>query len=104
LPAEFDPTVYDAASRYFDLPASRAVYLEDGAAFVADAAEVARTLPSEPFHPYDYVIHDCFTGGSVPHELFTCEFWEDMRMIMKTDGVLAVVSTAKPSMTRQLGP
>jgi len=90
LHPEFDPSVYEAAIRYFGLPASRAVYLDDGAAFVAHTAENARSLRRDAHDAYDYVIHDCFTGGSVPHELFTWEFWEDLRMILKADGVLAV--------------
>jgi hypothetical protein len=41
----------------------------------------------------DLVIHDCFTGGSVPAELFTVEFWNDLALSMKPDGILVVVRT-----------
>lgn len=44
---------------------------------------------------YDFAIHDCFTGGSVPHELFSDAFWRDLATIMKPDGVVAVVSRGR---------
>jgi spermidine synthase len=55
-------------------------------------ANEVRGLERSDDEQYDFVIQDCFTGGSVPHELFTQEFWEDIRMITKADGVIAVVS------------
>jgi len=39
---------------------------------------------------YDYVVHDCFSGGGVPEHLFTKEFWADLKEIIRDDGVLAV--------------
>ena len=39
---------------------------------------------------YDYIIHDCFSGGGVPEHIFTVEFWADLKKIMRDDGVLAV--------------
>jgi hypothetical protein len=35
-------------------------------------------------------VHDCFSGGGVPEHIFTIEFWEELKSIMTSDGVLAV--------------
>jgi hypothetical protein len=40
---------------------------------------------------WSYVIHDCFSGGSVPGELYTVEFWEELVGMVETDGIVAVV-------------
>jgi len=91
---EIDPAVYEAAHQHFGLPAPARLELDDGAKVIEDRATAIRTS-GRPLHPReqtDYVIHDCFTGGSVPAELFTREFWWDLTMSMKTDGVLVVVS------------
>ncbi|KAG9032215.1 hypothetical protein FRB95_001694 [Tulasnella sp. JGI-2019a] len=39
---------------------------------------------------YDYIVHDCFSGGMVPAHLFTKEFWSTTKKLMKDDGILAV--------------
>ncbi|RUP17956.1 S-adenosyl-L-methionine-dependent methyltransferase, partial [Jimgerdemannia flammicorona] len=39
---------------------------------------------------YDYVLHDVFTGGSLPVQLFTVEALKDIRKVLKKDGVLAL--------------
>ena len=41
---------------------------------------------------YDIVVHDCFSGGAVPKQIFTSEFWDDLKAIMNPEGVIAVVS------------
>lgn len=41
---------------------------------------------------YDYVIHDVFTGGAEPIELFTLEFLAGLSNLLKRDGVIAIVS------------
>ena len=41
---------------------------------------------------WSYVIQDCFTGGSVPGEMFTKEFWEDLVLLLQDDGIVSVVS------------
>lgn len=92
--SEIDPAVYDAASTHFKLEAPKSYHLVDGAAFVSTQANLRRHDPSqaENIPKLDYVIHDCFTGGFVPPELFTMEFWADLGMMVKSDGVVAIVS------------
>ncbi|KZT58726.1 hypothetical protein CALCODRAFT_494641 [Calocera cornea HHB12733] len=39
---------------------------------------------------YAYVVHDVFTGGSVPAHMFAVEVFREISALMKPDGVLAV--------------
>ncbi|CAG8787938.1 13305_t:CDS:2, partial [Acaulospora morrowiae] len=39
---------------------------------------------------YDYVLHDVFTGGSVPSALFSVEALEQIKRVMKEGGILAL--------------
>ena len=91
---EIDPAVYHAAHHYFGLRNPTRLVLDDGARSIETRAAAIRSAGRllRPRDQTDYVIHDCFTGGSVPAELFTKEFWWDLTMTMKTDGVLVVVS------------
>jgi spermidine synthase len=77
---EIDPVVHEFAEQYFGLP-KLAVAYEDGRAFVERAGE-----------KWDYIVHDVFTGGSVPGHLFTSEMWDATRAALADTGVLAVVS------------
>lgn len=40
---------------------------------------------------YDIVIHDCFSGGGVPQQLYTKEFFEELGTLLTRQGVLVVV-------------
>jgi spermidine synthase len=84
---EIDPAVYNASRQYFGLPdlGTERVFIRDARAVVAEKRLAA-------VDRYDYVVHDCFSGGGVPAHLFTVEFWEDLKVIMNPDGVVAVVS------------
>lgn len=76
---EIDPIVHQFAEGYFGLPKLPVAY-EDGRAFIERAGE-----------KWDYIVHDVFTGGSVPAHLFTAEMWSATKAALSTDGVLAVV-------------
>ena len=82
---EIDPQVYDYARRYFSLPEPTQVYFQDGREWVQEHA-----LPTAA-EKYDYVVHDCFSGGGVPGHIYTVEFWEELKGLVKSDGVVAVV-------------
>ncbi|CAG8699977.1 8411_t:CDS:2, partial [Cetraspora pellucida] len=77
---ELDPVVYDFAINYFNLKREHKIYLQDGRKFINNAE--AQT--------YDYVLHDVFTGGSVPSALFSIEALEQIKRILKANGVLAL--------------
>ena len=56
---------------------------EDGRKFVESAATRGEK--------WDFVIHDVFTGGSVPPHLFTTEMWTVTKTVLAENGVVAVV-------------
>ena len=37
------------------------------------------------------MVQDCFSGGSVPGEMFTVEFWRDLSELVERDGIVAMV-------------
>lgn len=75
----------DYARDYFALPESHEPVIADAVTYAKDAAAKAD-------QKYDYIIHDVFTGGAEPVELFTSEFLEDLHSLMKPNGVIAIVS------------
>jgi hypothetical protein len=81
---EIDPIVHEYATKYFALP-------PDHTAVIADAVSYADAV-ARSGEQYDYVVHDVFTGGAEPVELFTVEFIRDLRAILKPSGVIAIVS------------
>ncbi|KZV96373.1 S-adenosyl-L-methionine-dependent methyltransferase [Exidia glandulosa HHB12029] len=82
---EIDPVVYDYARTYFGLREPHAVHLTDARGWVHTQA-----AQPTPTHKYDIVVHDCFSGGSVPGHIFTLEFWGDLQKLLAPDGVVAV--------------
>jgi spermidine synthase len=82
---EIDPAVYTYAREYFGLPEPNDVYLEDAREWLQ------RHTPSPAGDKFDFVVHDCFSGGGVPAHIFTVEFWEELKGVVKSDGVVAVV-------------
>lgn len=95
---EIDPAVYEAAHRYFGLatPDPGHLFLEDARLWVrrrrmqTDHAAIESTASGPP-PLFDIVVHDCFSGGGVPGHIFTVEFWQDLKVTMRNDGVVAVV-------------
>ncbi|KAH9179616.1 hypothetical protein EDB89DRAFT_1922233 [Lactarius sanguifluus] len=89
---EIDPAVYNASRQYFGLPdlGSGRVFIRDARAVVAEKRLAALQHSTPDVDKYDYVVHDCFSGGGVPAHLFTVEFWEDLKVIMNPEGVVAV--------------
>jgi spermidine synthase len=76
---EIDPVVHQLAEEYFGLRTLRVLH-QDGRKFVQDTEEM-----------WDIIIHDVFSGGSVPQSLFTLEMWDAVKRVLKEGGVLAVV-------------
>jgi spermidine synthase len=91
---EIDSAVYNASRQYFGLPDldSDRVFLEDARVVVAEKRRSTQQYGLSNADKYDYVVHDCFSGGGVPAHLFTLQFWEDLKTIMNPEGVVAVVS------------
>ena len=80
---EIDPAVYKYALEHFNMPTSRV-----GIVFLDDVFHILeRGLLSEK---YDYILHDVFSGGSQPFQLYTASFFEKLKRFMTSDGVLAL--------------
>ncbi len=80
---EIDPRVHDYAMEYFSLPANHTVVIENAVTFTKRASQVGLR--------YDYIIHDVFTGGAEPVDLFTVEFVRSLYSLLRPDGVVAIV-------------
>lgn len=93
---EIDPLVYRAAADHFGLRHSPngTVNLQDGAAYVQELAEQRRS-GDHVGQKWDLVVQDCFTGGSVPGEMFTAEFWSDLKENVAENGIVAMVSEGR---------
>jgi len=76
---EIDPEVADAALRYFD-------FQPTGAFFVGDARYEIKRLSKR----YDFIMHDCFTGGSEPTHMLSREMLGELRRMLRPGGVLAL--------------
>ena len=76
---ELDPEVAKAAQQYF-------LYEPSGTLRVGDARYEIRRLNQQ----YDLIVHDFFTGGSVPSHLLSVEMLGDLDRLLKDDGLLAL--------------
>jgi spermidine synthase len=81
---EIDPIVHQFAEKYFGLPSKLNVFHEDGRAFIESAGKRGEK--------WDFIVHDVFTGGSMPSNLFTTEMWTATKAVLADDGVVAVVN------------
>ena len=81
---EIDPIVHHYASKYFGLPGNHTPVIADAVKYLSSLAKTEQK--------YDYVVHDVFTGGAEPEDLFTQEFLQDLHSVLKPDGVIAIVS------------
>lgn len=82
---EIDPVVHHFATKYFDLPANHRSVISDAVAYASASVELGQK--------FDYIVHDVFTGGAEPIELFTYEFLTNLHSLLKPYGVIAIVSS-----------
>lgn len=85
---ELDPVVYKFALDYFTLPTNHTPVVEDAVTYVDNAQKGELR--------YDYIVHDVFTGGAEPVDLFTFEFLKGLYSLLKDDGVITIVSCHFP--------
>lgn len=81
---EIDPVVHDYAMKYFTLPQKHVPVIEDAMPYMD---RLARTNQK-----FDYIVHDVFTGGAEPVDLFTVEFLANLHDALKPNGAIAIVS------------
>jgi hypothetical protein len=89
---EIDPVVHEFAVDYFGLPDNHTSVIDDAVAFARRevAALAAAGGAAADAGKYDYIVHDVFTGGAEPVELFTLEFLQDLHALLKPNGVIAI--------------
>ncbi|GAP88408.1 putative spermine spermidine synthase [Rosellinia necatrix] len=80
---EIDPIVYKFASKYFGLPPNHTAVIED----VVSWSQINAPVLHEH---YDYIVHDVFTGGAEPVDLFTDTFLEGLKHMLKPNGVIVI--------------
>lgn len=81
---EIDPAVAKFAQQYFGLRENKAPIVEDATVYAADAAKSETR--------YDFIVHDVFTGGAEPVDLFTLEFLTHLHTLLQPNGAIAIVS------------
>lgn len=84
---EIDPAVHEYATQYFHLPGNHTPIIKDAVSYVDGLRS-----NGQDGEKYDYIIHDVFTGGAEPIELFTKEFLEGLSYLLNSNGVIAIVS------------
>lgn len=82
---EIDPVVHKFATKYFGLPPNHTAVIED---VLAWSQRNVLTLHEH----YDYIVHDVFTGGAEPVDLFTDTFLRRLEQMLKPSGVIVIVS------------
>ncbi|KAI1826759.1 S-adenosyl-L-methionine-dependent methyltransferase [Xylaria intraflava] len=80
---EIDPVVYKFAGQYFGLPQNHTAVIED----VVSWSQLNAPALHERF---DYIVHDVFTGGAEPVDLFTDTFLKGLKHILKPTGVIVI--------------
>ncbi|KKF94027.1 Methyltransferase-like protein 13 [Ceratocystis platani] len=80
---EIDPAVHEFAVDYFGLSTNHIPIIEDAVSYTS---ALAKTNPES----FDYIVHDVFTGGAEPVPLFTLEFLQGLKDLLKPDGVIAI--------------
>ncbi|EGX92672.1 spermine/spermidine synthase [Cordyceps militaris CM01] len=81
---EIDPVVHAFAKKYFALR-------ENNEPVLADAGRYARRLAADDDGArFDYIVHDVFTGGAEPVDLFTLEFLQQLHTLLKPHGAIAI--------------
>ena len=78
--------MHEFATKYFDLPENHTSIIGDAIKVVGDMQKT-----KESRNTYDYIIHDVFTGGAEPIDLFTREFIMGLSDLLKPDGIIAIV-------------
>lgn len=80
---EIDPVVHEYAAKYFSLKENNPAVLQDAVSYTASLVEQGAK--------FDYIVHDVFTGGAEPVDLFTLEFLQGLYDLLTPNGVIAIV-------------
>lgn len=85
---EIDPGVTRAAQAAFGLPPDAPIEIHhlDARQFVAEAVRQQQQSPTS-LKPFDFIICDSVSDYSVPYQLTTREFLEQVRQLLKPEGL-----------------
>ncbi|KAL6352819.1 hypothetical protein LRP88_13292 [Fusarium phalaenopsidis] len=75
---EIDPVVHEFAQKYFNMRQNNPPAIADAVSYTANLVNQSKS--------YDYIVHDVFTGGAEPVDLFTLEFLQGLGALLKPDG------------------
>ncbi|EPZ34228.1 hypothetical protein ROZALSC1DRAFT_29520 [Rozella allomycis CSF55] len=78
----YDPEVVRLATEYLHFKRDNVQKI-----LIEDAAKAITRLDNET---YDLVMHDLFTGGTIPKQCFTRHFFTELKGKMKMNGILGV--------------
>ncbi len=76
---EIDPAVAYAAPKFFN-------FHPTGKILIGDGRYQIKKLPNN----YDFIIHDCFTGGAEPYYMLSTEMISELKKKLSPGGILAV--------------
>ena len=94
---EIDPVVYKLGMKWFSHPKHHTAVLEDAVTWVhREQAKVLASVALSAYQKFDYIVHDVFTGGAEPVELFTVEFIQGLSDLLADDGKIAIVRACQP--------
>lgn len=85
---EIDPVVHEYALKYFALPTDHTPVIRDAVSYAHEVAQSGQK--------FTYIVHDVFTGGAEPVDLFTVEFIQDLYDSLADTGVIAIVCFPTP--------
>lgn len=91
---EIDPLVARAAQNYFNLTLlsdSSTLSILPGQEYVEQVWAMDQGM-NGTMQKWSYVIHDCFSAGQLPVEVYTEEFWGKLISMVEVDGLIAIVS------------
>jgi len=84
--------VYHAAVDYFNLslpsPPST-VSLVPAQQYISQVSAL-NAASNNSLQKWSYVVHDCFSAGRLPTEVFSVEFWRDLSDMVEVDGIVTV--------------
>ena len=91
--------MHDFATQYFDFPRNHT-------SIIGDAIKVVGAMQKskETRNSYDYIIHDVFTGGAEPIDLFTRDFIMGLSDLLRPDGIIAIVRTKTTDVIESITP
>ena len=76
---EIDPAVVEAAEKYFN-------FNPTGQVIVGDARYQVKKLEKK----YNFIVHDCFTGGAEPIHMLSLEMIRELKANLASGGILAL--------------